>query len=330
MTAQGDVIRWGILATGGVARAFTADLLLHGHAVQAVGSRSLESATAFADEFGIPRAHGSYEALAADPDVDVIYVATPHNFHADNATLALQHGKHVLVEKAFTLNAPEAHRLVELGQSAGLVVLEAMWTRFLPHMEYVRSLVSRGDLGQVRAVHASHAQRLPTDEQHRLNRLDLAGGALLDLGIYPVSFTSDILGQPTDIQASATFKPTGVDGSVATIFRYPDGAIATTFSSSEARGPNTAQILGTEARIEIAATWYVPTTVTVYDNGGRVLHEFHEPVTGRGMQYQAEEMERLIREGKTQSELLPARESARIMETMDAIRDLVGLHYPGE
>ena len=330
MTVQEESIRWGILATGGVARAFTADLLLHGHAVQAVGSRSLESATAFADEFGIPRAHGSYEALVDDPDVDVIYVATPHNFHAGNAALALEHGKHVLVEKAFTLNAAEAHRLAELGERTGLVVLEAMWTRFLPHMRRIRSLVARGDLGQVRAVHADHAQRLPTSDEHRLNRLDLAGGALLDLGIYPVSFTWDILGRPGEIQASATFKPTGVDASVATIFRYPDGAISTTYSSSEARGPNTAQILGTEARIEIDSTWYTPTKVTVYDNGGRVLSEFDEPVTGRGMQYQAEEVERLIREGKTQSELLPPLESARIMETMDAIRNTISLRYPGE
>jgi predicted dehydrogenase len=174
---------WGILAPGGIARAFTRDLLLHGHRVAAVGSRSADRARAFAEEFGIARAHGSYDELVADPTVDVVYIATPHNLHAENAVAALESGKHVLVEKAFTLNAAEASRVARLGRTKGLVVMEAMWTRFLPHMEFVRSVVASGRLGEIRSLHADHTQRLSSDPAHRLNDPKLAGGALLDLGV---------------------------------------------------------------------------------------------------------------------------------------------------
>jgi predicted dehydrogenase len=327
--SAGDV-GWGILATGGVARSFTRDLLLHGHRVVAVGSRSVTSAESFAAEFGLGRAYGSYEELAADPEVDVIYVATPHNFHAANAELALEHGKHVLVEKSFTLTGDQAQRITDLGRRQGLVVLEAMWTRFLPHMAHVRSLIADGRLGQVRSVHADHTQRLPQQDEHRINNPRLAGGALLDLGIYPVSFTWDILGEPVDVQARATFRASGVDTSVATVFQHGNGAISTTYSSSETRGANTATVLGTEARIEIAAIWYGPAPVTLLDNDGKVLDRYDEPVSGRGMQYQAAEVERLIHAGETVSPLMRPDESVGIMRTMDDIRTKIGLRYPDE
>jgi predicted dehydrogenase len=176
-------VRWGILATGGIARAFTRDLLLHGHRVVAVGSRSADSARAFGEELGIRKTHGSYDDLVGDPEVDVVYVATPHNLHADNALAALQQGKHVLVEKAFTVNAKQAVAVADAARERKLVVLEAMWTRFLPHMRYVHSVLDGGRLGEVRSLHADHTQRLPTDPRHRLNAIDLAGGALLDLGV---------------------------------------------------------------------------------------------------------------------------------------------------
>ena len=166
-------VRWGILATGWIAEQFVKDLNLHGHQVTAVGSRSQSSADRFAAEFGIPTAHGSYEALCADPNVDAIYVATPHPMHARNAKLALSHGKHVLIEKAFTVNAREAQEIVDLGASKGLVVLEAMWTRFLPHMLRIREIVRSGVLGEIRSVVADHTQDLPDDPAHRLNALEL-------------------------------------------------------------------------------------------------------------------------------------------------------------
>ena len=184
-------IGWGILGTGFIAHAQTADLVGCGFTVAAVGSRSLDTAKDFAVEFGIPTAHGSYEALVADPDVDAIYVSTPHPFHAENALLALHAGKHVLIEKAFTLNAAEAREVVETAEAAGLVVMEAMWTRFLPHMARIREIIAAGTLGELRTLIADHNQDLPTDPQHRINNLALGGGALLDLGIYPVSFAFD-------------------------------------------------------------------------------------------------------------------------------------------
>ena len=321
---------WGILATGGIARLFTKDLRAAGYRVEAVGSRTAEAASAFAREFDVPRAYGSYEELVGDPAVDVVYVATPHTFHAANARLALDHGKHVLVEKAFTLNAHEAREITELARQRGLVVMEAMWTRFLPHMAAVRTLVADGAVGAVRSLHADHTQHLPFGESHRLNDPGLGGGALLDLGVYPISFAHDILGPPVDVVARATLKPTGVDASVATIFTHGDGAVSTTYSSMETRGRNQATILGTAGRIEIAATWYAPATVTLLGADGSLVQEVSIPVTGRGMQFQAAEVERLVRAGATAGTLMAPADSVRVMETMDTIRDLIGLRYPGE
>jgi len=323
-------IRWGILATGGIAHSFTEDLILTGHTVQAVGSRSQAAADAFAAEFGIPNAHASYEALVNDPEVDVVYVSTPHPFHAANATLALNAGKHVLVEKAFTLNAGEARALVELAASKDLLVQEAMWTRFLPHMARIREIIAAGTLGEVHSLLVDHTQDLPDDPAHRLNALELGGGALLDLGVYPISFASELFGTPDTILASATFKATGADAQVATIFRYAGGQIATTLSASDTRGPNTASILGTAGRIEIDATWYAATTFRVLNSRNEVIETYVSDVVGRGMHYEATEVERLILAGKTTGEILSAAESVTIMETLDAVRAQIGLRYPGE
>lgn len=323
-------LRWGILATGGIARAFTQDLQAHGHEVHAVGSRSVASARSFAETFGIPQAHGSYAELVADPGVDIVYVATPHSAHAANARLALEHGKHALVEKAFTLTAQQAAEIADLARRRGLVVMEAMWTRFLPHMHHVRGLVRDGRIGQVRSLHADHTQRLPFDEAHRLNDLRLGGGALLDLGVYPISFAHDLLGAPVDVQARATFKPTGVDASVATTFVHVGGEISTTYSSMETRGRNQATVLGTDGRIEIASVWYAPARVTLLDADGAVVDEYDQPVSGRGMQFQAAEIESLIRQALTSGTVMPPEESVRVMETMDLVRSTIGLRYPDE
>jgi predicted dehydrogenase len=323
-------VRWGILATGGIARVFTRDLLAHGHHVAAVGSRSAEAAKTFADEFGIARAHGSYDDLFADAGVDVVYVATPHNLHAENAIAALEHGKSVLVEKAFTANARQARALVETAASRRLVVMEAMWTRFLPHMAFVRRVLSNGEIGRVRSLHARHTQKLSTDPSHRLNRLDLAGGALLDLGVYPISFAHDVLGPPVEISAGGTLGQGGVDLSVATILRHRGDVISTSYSSMQTRGPNVAEVLGSEGRLTIDAVWYGPSTVTVHDTEGRVVDRFDSPVSGRGMQYQAAEMERLLTAGELASPLMTPQDSIAVMETLDAVRADLGVHYPGE
>jgi predicted dehydrogenase len=325
-----DAIRWGILATGGIARAFTNDLVLNGFTVQAVGSRSQESADAFAAKFGIPTAHASYEALVADPDVDIIYISTPHPFHAANAALALNAGKHVLIEKPIALNAKEAREIMDLAASKNLLVLEAMWTRFLPHMVRIREILESGVLGDVHTLIADHTQDLPDDPSHRLNAVELGGGALLDLGIYPLSFAYELFGKPETILATATFKETGADAQVATVFRYPGGQIASTLSASDTKGPNTATILGTEARIDIDEVWYSPTTFRVINSKDEVLESFEAEILGRGMHYEAAEAEQLIQSGLISGDILSTDESVAIMETLDAVREQIGLRYPGE
>jgi predicted dehydrogenase len=323
-------IRWGILGTGFIAHTQTANLVGCGFTVAAVGSRSKGTADAFAAEFGIPVAHGSYDALVADPGIDAIYISTPHPFHAENALLALRAGKHVLIEKAFTLTAGQAVEVVDAGEAAGLVVMEAMWTRFLPHMLRIREIIAAGTLGDVRTLIADHNQDLPKDPLHRLNNPALGGGALLDLGIYPVSFAFDLFGTPSVVKAMAAKTATGVDRQTAILLGFDDGRQAVLHSALDTKGPNTAAILGTEGRIEVDAVWYSPTTFTAFDAQGEVIERFDTAVAHRGMQFQAWEFERRIREGDHAPALLPARESVRIMETLDAVRAQIGLSYPGE
>ncbi len=322
--------RWGILATGGIAHAFAHDLRVAGRTVTAVGSRRQSAADAFAAEFDIPRAYGSYEDLVADPDVDIVYVSTPHPLHAENAILALEAGKHVLVEKPFTLTAAQARRVRDVARERGLLVMEAMWTRYLPHMVRVRELVRSGALGEIRAVFADHTQRISSDPAHRLNALELGGGALLDLGIYPVSFAWDILGAPISATASARLSDTGADAEIATILTHRGGALSTSLSSSRAVGPNVATILGTQARIEIDAVWYSPTSFRLISHDGSVLEEYVSKVDGRGMQFQALAAEEILAAGETDSTLLPIDESVAIMELLDELRAQVGVRYPGE
>ncbi|MBT2597565.1 Gfo/Idh/MocA family protein [Arthrobacter sp. ISL-72] len=323
-------LRWGILGTGFIAGLQAQDLIENGFTVQAVGSRTLESSKAFGDKYSVSTAHDNYEALVADPDVDVVYVATPHPFHHANALLALNAGKHVLVEKAFTINAREAQEIVDLAESKGLVVLEAMWSRFLPHMARLREVIQAGTIGQVRKVIASHNQNLPKDPAHRLNDPALGGGALLDLGVYPVSFAFDVLGTPETIRASASMTATGVDRQTAAIFGYADDQQAVLDCELDAAGPNRAVVIGTEGWIDIESTWYNPTPFTVFDTHGNVLERFDQPVKSRGMQYQAAELERLVSEALTAGTILPPGESVAIMAAMDEVRHQIGLSYEAD
>jgi predicted dehydrogenase len=323
-------LRWGILATGGIAHAFTSDLRTAGLDVRAVGSRTAGAARAFAAEFDIPNAHDSYERLVADDGVDIVYVATPHPLHAENALAAIAHGKHVLVEKPFTLNADEATRVRDAAAAAGVLVMEAMWTRYLPHMVRIRELVRTGALGDVRAVFADHAQRLLADATHRLNALELGAGALLDLGIYPISFAWDVLGPATSVTSRGRLAETGADLEVATIMTHASGALSTSISSSRAAGPNTAHVIGTEARIDIDRTWYTPTSFRLMAPDGSVVEDFVTHIDGRGMQFQALAAEQYVRAGLTDSPELPLDESIAIMRTLDEVRAQIGVRYPQE
>ncbi|PDQ34216.1 MAG: oxidoreductase [Candidatus Lumbricidophila eiseniae] len=337
-------LRWGILATGGIARKVTGDLLANGFTVAAVGSRSLAKAEAFAAECGISRAHGSYRELTADPGVDAVYVATPHPLHADNALLALTAGKHVLVEKPFTLNAEQAQAVATRAAQTQLVVREAMWTRYLPHMVRVHEIIAAGTLGEVRTLIANHTQLLSSDPAHRINAPELGGGALLDLGIYPVSFAWDLFGEPSSVRAAASFGTTGVDSQVVTVLTYSSGQVASLCASHIARGPNIAMLLGSEARIEIDSVWYQLANFRVIANDGTVLEEYRSPEvlgTGRHFQFRAfEEIvaaggdrnpdQRAFKSARESQGRLPVTESVAIMNTLDRVRAQIGLRYPGE
>ncbi len=323
-------LRWGILGTGWIARQMTTDLAIHGSPVTAVGSRTQSKADAYAAEFGIPNAYGSYEALVADPDVDVIYVATPHPSHVADATLALEAGKHVLLEKPYTINAAEARTVADLAQARGLVVLEAMWTRWLPHMVRLREIIAAGTLGDVRTVIVDHNQKLSQDPAHRIQDPALGGGALLDLGIYPVSFAWDVFGAPTTVHAISSPTATGVDRQTAILFGYGDGQQAVMHTASDTMGPNTAAVIGVDAWVEIDSVWYNPTSMRVIDPDGKVLEEFDGRSEGRGMQFQAAEIERVVASGALEGEVLPPSESVAIMASLDEIRAQIGLRYPSE
>jgi predicted dehydrogenase len=325
-----DALRWGILGTGYIASELTQDLLATGMTITAVGSRTQESADAFAARYGIATAHPSYEALVADPNVDVVYVTSPHPLHHEHALLALNAGKHALVEKAFTMNAAEARDIVELAASKNLVVLEAMWTRWLPHMVRVREIIAAGTLGDVRTIIADHNQDLPDDPNHRILNPDLGGGALLDLGIYPVSFAWDIFGKPKTITAISSASPiTGVDRQTAILFSYDDGQQAVLHAALDTLGPNTAAVIGTKGRIEIDSVWYQATSFTVYDENNNVVETYDEKVVSRGMQYEAMALEKIVASGTLEGAELPPSETIAIMETLDEIRRQIGLTYPG-
>jgi predicted dehydrogenase len=315
----GSPLRWGILGTGGIAMVFVSDLQLTGSSVVgAVGSRSQGSADRFADAFGIERRHSSYESLVADPAVDVVYVATPHPMHRDNAILALNAGKPVLVEKPFAMNATEATEIVTVARQRGLFAMEAMWTRFLPHVVVIRDWLEQGALGEIVTVIADHGQWFAEDPGFRLFAPQLGGGALLDLGVYPVSFASMILGTPDRIVSISEPAFTGVDAQTSMLFGYEGGAQAVLTCTLRAKSPTRASIVGTDAMIEIDGDCYAPTAVTLVPRQGeptRVLST-HE---GRGLRHQADEVARRLAAGALESPLMPLDETISIMDTMDRV-----------
>ena len=323
--------RWGIVGTGGIATKFATDLrLLPDAEVVAVGSRSQVTADAFADRFELTGRHPSYDALVEDPDVDAVYVSTPHPGHFAAASLAIQAGKAVLCEKPFTLNATEAAGLVSAARRRGVFLMEAMWTRFLPHVVRIRELLATGVLGDIRTVQADHGQWFRHDVEHRLLNPSLGGGALLDLGVYPVSFASMVLGPPTRVTAVSSPAATGVDAQTSMLLEHDEGRHAVLTTTLAARSPNRAAIVGTDARVEIDATWYAPTTFTVVSRDGEVLGRYDEAHSGGGLRHQAAEVGRCLAEGQLESPVMPLDESVAVMSTLDEVRRQIGLVYPSE
>ncbi len=322
------VMRLGVIGTGTIASAMARDVaLLDDVELVAVGSRTHEGAQRFAEAFDVPRAHGSYDALVGDPDVDAVYVTTPHPGHRDAALLAIGAGKAVLVEKPFTMDAAQAREVVDAARAAGSFAMEAMWARFNPHLVRVREVVASGELGEITTVVADHGQWFAFDPTHRLFAPELGGGALLDLGIYPVSFASMVLGTPSAVTARSVPTSTGVDAQTSVILEYAGGAHAVLSTTLRAKSPCRATIVGTEGRIEIDPTWYAPTSFTVVPRDGAPWR-YDEPHEGHGLRHEVAEMARCLREGRTESAVMPLDETVSIMETMDEVRRQIGLTYP--
>ena len=314
-----EALRWGVIGTGSIASTFATDLALTDSGlIMAVGSRRQESGERFGDRFGIPNRHASYDGLVEDPEVDAVYVATPHPMHLPAALLALEHGKPVLVEKAFTMNADEARTLVDAARDNGLFLMEAMWTRFLPHMVEIRRLLDEGVLGEIVTVTADFGRWFPPNPESRLFAPELGGSALLDLGIYPVSFASMVLGTPDRIDAMVEPSFTGVDGQVSMLFGYEHGAQAVLTCTSSATSPTRGTIVGTDARIEIDENFYRPVGFSLVPRKGTPSRvDFPRP--GRGLSHEADEVARCLRAGLLESPVMPLDESISIMETLDAV-----------
>ncbi|MFE2941308.1 Gfo/Idh/MocA family protein [Streptomyces sp. NPDC059255] len=323
-------VRWGVLATGGIAARFTSDVQeLADAEIVAVASRREASAKEFAGRFGIPRAYGDWAALVADEDVDVVYVATPHSAHRAAAGLALAAGKPVLCEKAFTLNAREAGELVSLARERGVFLMEAMWTYCNPVFLRLAELVRDGAIGEIRTVQADFGIQGPFPAGHRLRDPALGGGAVLDLGVYPVSFAHLLLGEPDRVQADALLSPEGVDLNTGMLLGWESGATALLSCSIEGRTPATATVTGTAGRIDVPSGFFHADRFVLHRDGAEPEEITAGPAaTLHGLQYEAAEVMRCLRAGETESPLVPLDGTLAVMRTLDAVRERVGVRYP--
>ncbi|WP_341976618.1 Gfo/Idh/MocA family oxidoreductase [Microbacterium sp. LWO13-1.2] len=317
-------LRWGLLAPGWIADLFVS--AAHAHTDQrfvAVASRSAERASAFASKHGITRSYDSYEQLVDDPDVDVVYIAAPQSEHLALGQLAIAAGKHTLIEKPIATTPDEARILVAAARSAGVLLMEALWSRYLPQAAVVRALLDDGVLGEIRGVAADHGQAIPDYPRHRLHRRDLGGGALLDLGIYPVQLDSMVLGAPTSVTAIGGLLDTGVDAYSTLVLGHGGMVQSTLTTTLLVRTPSTAVIAGTEARIEMDGSFYMPTSFRVVGNdehGSLVWNDPTGVTSMAGLSWEASALARFVGEGRTESPVHTLDETISILETLDEAR----------
>lgn len=317
-----DRIRWGVLATGGIAHRFATDLRqLPDAEVVAVGSRTIAAAENFATAHGISRAHGSWQELADDAEVDIIYIATPHSHHHAAGLICLRAGKPLLVEKPITLDLAQAQDLVTLARDRNLFLMEAMWTRTLPAILKLKELI--GAIGTVTAIHASFGLGLDFEPEHRLRNPQLGGGALLDLGVYPVHFAQMLLGIPRQVRAWAHLHPEGTDARTGVVLGFGNGEIATLYCGVGGQ-VGTATIVGSGGRIEFPDGFYNASGFVLYRNGSDPEVVECEPA---GLHFQAAEAGRCLRAGLTESPLIPQDCTLAVMRTLDAIRAQIGVVY---
>ncbi len=323
-----ETIRWGIIGTGNIAKKFATGLTaLPDAELVAVGSRNQATADVFGDQFNVPRRHPSYAALAADPEVDAVYISTPHPFHKPNSLLCLEAGKAVLTEKPFTMNAREASEVIDFARDRQIFLMEAMWTRYIPIMVRLRELLADGVIGEPRMLTADFGYRARVNPQGRTFAKELGGGALLDVGIYPLSLSSMIFGTAERVTGMAHLGETGVDENSAMILGYPGGALGVLTTAIRTSTPHIAIINGTEGRITVHSPWWVPQRMTV-EIFGKETTEIHMPIVGNGYNYEAAEVARCLRARLLESDVMSLDETLEIMETMDEIRAQWGLTYP--
>lgn len=321
---------WGILATGNISNSMAQALTDVPDANPvAVASRTDESAAAFAAKWQIPRHYGSYEALAADPDVDVVYIGTPHNLHYDNMLMCLNNGKHVLCEKPLTLNAREAQECIELARAKGLFLMEAVWMRYFPAIQQVRAWLADGLIGDIRFVQADFCINIPYDPAHRLYNPELGGGALLDLGIYPISLAGLLLGLPSEVRGHAHIGQTGVDELDALTFIYENGATAQLSCSMRVHKPIEAHIVGTEGYIKIHQVFLHADWLTI-QRDGQEPQTVRVPYAGNGYRYEVEEVHRRLANGQLESPLMTLDETLATMKLMDQLRAEWGVRYAAD
>lgn len=323
-------VRWGILGTGMIARKMAEGLsVVPGAALTAVASRSKEKAAEFSREYGVAAAYGSYEQLAVDPGVDVVYVATPHPYHCENSLLCMRNGKAVLCEKPFAMNEREVLRMIAGAKESGVFLMEAFWTRFHPSIRRVLELVRSGAIGEVRHIDSDFGVFNVFDPEHRAFNKKLGGGSLLDIGIYPVFLTLLLWGEPDRITCVPKMGTTGVDESLALIYGYNDGRIATLYSSFIVNSTVETHICGTEGRIKLPRMWFCPVPVEL-TRGENPVETITFDFVGNGYNYEAEEVTRCVREGKKESDILPLDFSLRLIRLLDRTRKEMGLVYDAD
>jgi predicted dehydrogenase len=323
-------IRWGILGPGAISRAFAAALNETGGArLVAVASRSKERAERFASGFGIPESYASYPAMASRPELDAVYVATPHALHEEHATLCLRAGKHVLCEKPLAVSAAQARRMIRVAREHDRLLMEAMWTRFLPSIACVREVVASRAIGVPRLLTAGFGFRIEFNRSGRHFDPALAGGALLDLGVYPISLGTMLFGPPVEVTGVANLGETGVDEDCSVLLRHAEGEMTVAAASFRVDTAREATIQGTEGWIRLHDPWWGGNRVTI-GTGSPAVDTRDCPRQGAGYGHQAAAFMELIRTGQRDSPVMPLAESLSVLETMDALRERWGVRYPGE
>jgi len=322
-------IRWGILGTGNMAGEFATGLKKVNDAeLVSIGSRTRDSALRFAEKFNVPNIHQGYENVAKDESVDVIYIATPHNSHKDNAILGLENGKAVLCEKPFTINAEEAEMVIDTARRKNVFLMEAMWTRYIPAVVKLRELLDEQVIGDVQLMLAGGAFIPEFDPEFYLFKHELGGGVLLDAGVYLVSMASMVFGAPDKILAMGQLGKTGVDEHDAVLLEHGNGAIANLYVSLRGKSSPDLTLIGDKGRIYAHAPIFCPGKLTITADGKEEIIEM--PFAANGYQYEAMEVGRCLREGETESSHMPLDETLQIMRTMDKIRSQFGLKYSNE